>query len=266
MVSLAGFELKFSRALGLVDQLDREIGAYLESAPFELAEGIDQDSGDLRVTVDIRSAPPPEWSLVVGDALHNARSALDHFAWQLVDMHGGPVERSRFPFKDEPGGFGDELRRALPKVPVQVREQVKLLQPWRGGDEKLWMLHHLDIVDKHRLLVPVGAATRGILLHFQAAWPGQPSMELNPIEILSKDRRIALVDGAEVFRDKRPAHQRAQDAEGPLRTRYSVTFEIVFATGSAAAGDPVGATTRELVQHAKASVEPLVQVVRAGLP
>ena len=39
-----------------------------------------------------------EWSLILGDLLHNLRSALDHLAWQLVvDGGGTPSQDTNFP-------------------------------------------------------------------------------------------------------------------------------------------------------------------------
>lgn len=259
MVTLAGFESKFARAFSLVDDLEQQISDYLQAGPVETTER-NEPSGDLVVTARARVRPPAEWSLLVGDALHNARSALDHLAWQLVEMHGGSPDKSRFPFKESPVGFGDELRNALPKVPSEIRQQVKALQPWRGGDDRLWLLHHLDILDKHRLLVPVVAASRGIMLHFSAEWPGREAVHLDPIELLSEDRRSELDDGDEVYREK--AATAALDPESPVRTRTSVTFAVVFGAGSEVAGELVGPVVRDLVQHARDAVEPLVALLR----
>lgn len=261
MVTLVGFDSKFERAFSLVDDLEQQISDYLESQPVEITEFTEPGSGDLVVTARARVRPPTEWSILVGDSLHNARSALDHLAWQLVELHGGSPGKSRFPFKESSVGFGEELRKALPKVPFELRDQVRALQPWRGGDDDLWLLHHLDIVDKHRLLVPVVAANRGILVHFSAEWPGKAPVHMDPVELLSQDRRSELIDGAEVYRES--AHARASDdPASPIRTRTSVTFAVIFGEGTEAAGQLVVPFVRDLVQHARDAVEPLVAAIR----
>jgi hypothetical protein len=33
------------------------------------------------------------------------------------------------------------------------KKAICILKPYGGGDDRLWGLHHLDIMDKHRLLV-----------------------------------------------------------------------------------------------------------------
>jgi hypothetical protein len=266
--ALAGVDLKFSRAFELVDQLERGISDYLASKPFELVEKEEPDTGALVVTVHIVRETPIEWSALVGDAIHNARSALDHLAWQLVAVSGGVPEKSRFPFKESRTKFGDELRSAIPGTSAAIhaiRDQVRALEPWGGGDEKLWLLHRLDIVDKHRLLIPVASASRGILLGFEVNWPGQPTARLDPpLELLSKDRHVPLTEGVEVFRDERPMAQRDAERSSPIRNRTSVMFEMIFAEGSPVAGEPVGRTLRDLIEHARSVLEPLMVVARGG--
>jgi hypothetical protein len=61
---------------------------------------------------------PDEWGLLVGDLAHNARSALDHLAWQVV-LHGGgsPDERTGFPIVLNQSDWlsqATKLRGALP--------------------------------------------------------------------------------------------------------------------------------------------------------
>jgi len=71
-------------------------------------------AGNLSFLVRIREDPPAEWSAIIGDAVHNARSALDHLAFALVEANGGSAdENTTFPITDKPEGYGDRLRRSL---------------------------------------------------------------------------------------------------------------------------------------------------------
>ena len=72
MVTLTGFDFKFARAFSLVETLEEEISDYLASSPFETTEFIEPESGDLVVTARVSTRPPTFWSILVGDALHNA--------------------------------------------------------------------------------------------------------------------------------------------------------------------------------------------------
>lgn len=121
--------MKFARALTIIDQLEIEVAAYLESQPFSLyaEEG---DDGYLLTKVRITRYPPEEWSLLVGDIVHNARSALDHLAWRLVESCGAlPSQSTAFPITDAPEGYSDRLRADLKGTTAEVRAAVRALAP-----------------------------------------------------------------------------------------------------------------------------------------
>lgn len=82
--SAAGVHLKFQRAREHVAELERRVGEFLDSMPFEVYEEEEQETGDLLYRVRVHRQPPPELSVVIGDLVHNCRTALDHLAWQLV--------------------------------------------------------------------------------------------------------------------------------------------------------------------------------------
>lgn len=110
--------------------------------------------------------PPQLWSLELGDAVHNLRSALDHLAWALVSDFGEkrPGSWVQFPIftDDTEDGWTNPkrgARRTLAAIhPVHAR-MIEGIQPyqWRsiGKDPTQHPLAHLaklDNDDKHRLL------------------------------------------------------------------------------------------------------------------
>ncbi len=109
----------------------------------------------------VRSVPL-RLSLLAGDAIHNARSALDHLVYQLVLADDGdPSPRTAFPIHvKEP----DE--RAARKYDAAVegitREEpltlIRAFQPYKRPAsplrEDIALLGRLDIQDKHRTIPP----------------------------------------------------------------------------------------------------------------
>lgn len=100
------------------------------------------------------------WGLDIGDFVHNLRSALDHLVWSLIVHHGiAPTNRHEFPvFLDEV-----DYRRSAPKklagLSSGALDEFESLQPFRSPVaglepqvQPLWLLHQMDVVDKHRLL------------------------------------------------------------------------------------------------------------------
>jgi len=109
----------------------------------------------LRVADDV----PSKVSVIFGDVVHNLRSALDDLAWQLSLACGGEPNRSTaFPVFDEiPADLGAEIARRVPSASAEIVDTIRGLEPYRGGKgTKVWQIHQLNIIDKHRLLVKVG--------------------------------------------------------------------------------------------------------------
>lgn len=118
------------------------------------------------VGVQVRDHPPLYLSAVAGDVTHNLRSALDHLAWQFVDMSGGsPTRRTAFPiYRDERefiGAVEGRRRRDNRPGPLsgidprgEVWALIKRFQPYQRGDcaEALALLQDFSNADKHREL------------------------------------------------------------------------------------------------------------------
>ena len=98
---------------------------------------------------------PPSISLIVGDALHNLRSALDHLAWQLVEVGGGtPGKWTSFPIADDASKYIPAFVSGKIKGARQdAIEAINLIKPYKGGADDIWRLRELNNIDKHRLLL-----------------------------------------------------------------------------------------------------------------
>lgn len=95
-------------------------------------------------------------SLIAGDAIHNARAALDHWVYEVADTRN---KHTQFPVWDSVPArekFDERLRQCgLGATPTAVRDALWGIQPWPEGVEigrRLWLLHQLDIADKHHVL------------------------------------------------------------------------------------------------------------------
>src|SRR5262249_28235966 len=131
----------------------------------------DPTTGDDLDRVRFLTPPPLRLSLLIGDGIHNLRSALDHLAWQLVVAnHSTPNSETGFPISDLPKNFKSLLHQRLGAASSQAKAVCEGLQPYRGGKDALWRLHRLDIADKHRLLIPVALAHTKSTYEFSQPW------------------------------------------------------------------------------------------------
>lgn len=165
---LYGCTLKLRRANEHLETLERAVQGFRGRNPHEFRTQLDPESGEYCVWTRIREMPPPDWSLIVGDIVHNLRSALDHLAYQLVIKAGGePTNRTSFPiFHDDPFTKTHKgARNWRDRVAGMLEDDVALiksLQPYQQRyvpeadppeDHILFTLNELWNADKHRQLI-----------------------------------------------------------------------------------------------------------------
>lgn len=165
---LYGCTLKLRRANEHLETLERAVQGFRVRNPHEVRTQFDSETRDYVVWTRIREMPPPDWSLIVGDVVHNLRSALDHLAYQLVIKAGGePTNRTSFPifhndpFTETPKGTRSWRDRVSGMLDEDVAH-IKSLQPYQqryvqGSDPPeehvLFTLNELWNADKHRQLI-----------------------------------------------------------------------------------------------------------------
>lgn len=147
---------------------------------------------------------PSTWAYIVGDAVNNMRSALDHALAEVVRHDLGltdtAIERGKlqFPICDAPADFASAIGRMKAKFtrelrlefPPSVIDTLDSLQPYKdgAGDPALDLrgLRDLSNLDKHRQLTVV---SQGI---YHASVSTEP-----PMEVVSEQHLTGpLTDGA----------------------------------------------------------------------
>lgn len=154
---------KLARAKHHADRLRGEIAEAWK--PY--ADGIpvwhEYDDEDQAVVCRIKEVPevPEDWALILGDALHNLRCVVDHFAWQLaIRFNDGrePAEKLarsvQFPVVMSERDW--EGHRHTQQMTAEDKAFLKRVQPFnlRGPSERnaFFDLAVFSNIDKHRLL------------------------------------------------------------------------------------------------------------------
>lgn len=165
--------LKIEQAKTHLTNLSAASDRFIQSQPFAVDRKPNPESGyeDFYLYFMSRIEPVPgEISLLAGDAIHNVRSALDHLACQLVIANGNTIsDRTAFPISKGTTIHEASFAAQVEGMSLDSKDKIRSLEPFKDGKgHDLWVLHKLDIADKHR-----------DLLQRFVAW-GQSSWNLRP--------------------------------------------------------------------------------------
>lgn len=166
--------------------------------------------------------------MTIGDAFHNLRASLDHLIWQLVESNGNtPTQKNAFPIGADEPEYKSLAKRYLDGVAPAAVSAIDLLTPWRRANDALWLLHHLNICDKHRLLLSLSGANTAVSIDFgkrlSTMFPGLGAVPSMRIGIRPADRDVA--DGTVVFIEK------LSDPGGSFEPQAHFDFELALPNG-----------------------------------
>ena len=162
MDRLDALRIKYARAKEHHAAWSRALDNWVATMPYGV-RGEADPSGWFVVRLVVREPPPPELSVIFADMISNLRATLDHIIWALVKESGiAPHDHLTFPCvlnrKDWPSWLGSQLRD-VPQQWIQALEQAQPFTAPQPRRHPMYVLHRLDITNKHRLLIPIEEST-----------------------------------------------------------------------------------------------------------
>jgi|SRR5688572_176186 hypothetical protein len=206
----------------------------------------------------IRAHIPPEFfvdvSILVGEIVYHARSALEHAAWEMVPSPivrktGFPVYVARTKADalalSEQRYYERDGIAAINGINPKAAAIIESLQPF-GPDytSPLYLLNEMWNRDKHRLLNTTINFPQGMALYYSCIPNGVTALPPLPFTTVPDD----IKHGAELFRMRLP-HGVEVNGEGAL-TGVIFNYRLVQ-------GQPVGELLTRLLNFSKDTVETL---------
>ena len=253
MSYLHGVRVKINRAKKHLADLNLAIAAFKARGPHSFSIEIEPETGYEVYRFREREAIPSEWGAIIGDCVHNLRSALDLMANELVIANGGtPTQYTVFPIASSRERFYARTIQAIDGVSDRAKWLIERLNPYEGGGGPLWRLHAIDIRDKHRLLIPVAARHEMFFLRSHMLGPGYDHLPRAPrLGGTPIDRKFPLKEGDKLLIYNRPVP--SSDFED--KTEFDFAFEIAFGEGQIFDGDPVLPTLHQLVDFTESVID-----------
>jgi hypothetical protein len=226
---LSGAWAKLRWGEGHVKHLSGEIGEFLDANRRSLRTEFDGEGYLVYPSMD---DPPPYWPLIVGDAIHSLRGALDHAMWAMImrSQRGQSLgERDRrniqFPLTRTPGELdaAPTFKWLDPYSKTIVRELQRHGGVWEANPLRaLWKLSNED---KHRLLVSQVAAIDTGTFHLRIG---------HNKDILKTTEPTILVNLADRLDNETPVARFGAVVTGPdpqVDVQGEIPGRIEFSTG-----------------------------------
>jgi hypothetical protein len=223
-------ELKFARALQHARLLQSQIEAWNAITPISTDKTVADDGLSADIVLRLRTEPPlHDWSLTLGDCLHNLRSSLDALAWEFSHLDGRSPAKPRdvqFPICNTSAEWNRALNSRIESVPSELQGRIKLTQPFmyeQSGNSALLLLSKLDIQDKHRSQIAMTVRSGGIVLADMSVEFQDSNQIPDPPLEMTVAPAIEVKDGAILMRVSSSA--RMNEISAPMT--ISPTFTII---------------------------------------
>ncbi len=208
--------LKVKRAQKHMVDIERAAKRYASRHPYELTR-IQYADHNRKVgyRVRITEQPDPMIAIMLGDFVHNLRSALDHIVVACVPKNrrrsaGFPIVLDPIWDKDTKGEFAlkdDKARKrfvsAIEGLPEDALAIVERVQPYHSARgpyrDPIGIISRLENADKHRYLILVGGGVKNLVITATIRNKLEPGeLQLFDDRKFAKDNTVLSID----IRDK----------------------------------------------------------------
>jgi hypothetical protein len=185
----AGVGGKLVRAKYQLRELNDRFRKFAESHPysvvdeFELRPGEERSGlpiGDYWFRVGGVGVPKREWAVLIGELVHNLRSALDHAVYAAAEK---PDRDTQFPIFTRRKDWDKKACRMIYSVPDEPLALIEEAQPYHAPVPRghvLAVLNRLSNQDKHRLLHTTVLRVEGMAPGFAAEKDVAGILEIEP--------------------------------------------------------------------------------------
>jgi hypothetical protein len=226
---------KVERAKQHLRDLEVAHDRFFNSNPYRIEREYDSQTGHNIYRVFDIQTPPAEIGLLAGDVIHNLRSALDHLAYQLVQVNGAThSKQTAFPIWDSASDYKAQRARRVKGMAQSAIDAIDASEPYQGGKGAgLWVLHYLDIADKHHaLLTPLINVTEAAFTipgYWERGYRGVGDVAFPNFGKPLKDGDVVAIREAEMDND------------------MNLTLDVAFTEPEVIEGRPVIKTLHRLV-------------------
>ncbi|WP_409269175.1 hypothetical protein [Massilia sp. BHUDP2] len=163
---LRGPVLKLNRAGGSIEQLDSKIRAFSETHRYQISYEVEEERQETVVRARFKNELPEEFDVLAGEILFSLRSALDQLVCAIAAKEGQvELKEFYFPFANSKEVFeSKDTTKKVAKLSETARNMLLGYAAYPEGNKFLWAINQLNLIDKHRQLIAVGAVVGNVTI------------------------------------------------------------------------------------------------------
>jgi hypothetical protein len=254
--------LKVERAKKHILELEAEYDSFRKDRPYRIDFKTDPETRARIYYLADAKPIPKSFSTILGDALNNLRSCLDHAVYSMVQVGQPNLVKPSDIYFPIVSGTAAEYNARFKRTKAGLRQDainaIDAVAPYMGGAGEYYChLAQLNNVDKHRLLLTIWGSFEGhTMLPSQRIWVAE-FYEKEPSDfrhsLMAKNPRVQpLKVGDELL----------TVAERDVEDDMQFLINIAFAEPAVVRGNPVIETLHEM---AKMVHHQIFEFDRAGL-
>jgi hypothetical protein len=153
--------LRMERAREHLETLGSQISSFFSEKPYTHTVEADPNGTHEIHKIRVTKPFPFRWRILATEIIEHLRATLDHAVWATAYLStGNPnVEFATFPFSNSPANFENRMRGLCKDVPSEIQALLRTFEPYKGGNDLLYMLNDMCNLSKHALITFVGCAT-----------------------------------------------------------------------------------------------------------
>ena len=151
-------KLRIARAKEHLNDLKATIDSFLAKKPYTRVVDLDADGINEIHKIKLTERFPFHWRLLATEIVEHLRASLDHATWTTGYLKSGDrnIQQVHFPFAGAAADLDNSMRRRSKNIPPEIQALLRGFQPYKGGNEDLYILNDLCNLSKHSLIAFVG--------------------------------------------------------------------------------------------------------------
>jgi hypothetical protein len=167
-------KLRIERAEEHLNDLEAKIHEFFLENPHSRVTEPDSDGIHEIHKFRFTKGFPFRWRILATEIIEHLRASLDHATWATayLSTKNADLEFGVFPFSKDSTHFDNRMRGVSKDVPAEIQTLLRTFQPYKGGNDLLFILNDLCNLSKHALVAFVAGATA----HFEVSGVASPEL------------------------------------------------------------------------------------------